>query len=274
MTLALAVLVAQSLLIIALLQQRRRRRSAEAESQLRFSEMAHLNRRVAMGGLAASIAHELNQPLGAIYNNVGAAQILIKADPPNLREVSEILDDIKQDDKRASEVIARIRSMLRKTAVNVEEVDLDEVIGDTMKLLAADASAKGVSLNAEHEPGLPRVRADRVQLQQVLLNLALNAIEAMGEQPQGNRQLLIRSRRGSDKDAEVSVIDSGSGIDGALLPRIFDAFVTSKPGGMGLGLSISRTIVEAQGGRIRAENLPAGGAAFHVTLPFAMLKEA
>jgi len=274
MTLALAVLVAQSLLIIALLQQRRRRRSAEAESQLRFSEMAHLNRRVAMGGLAASIAHELNQPLGAIYNNVGAAQILIKADPPNLREVSEILDDIKQDDKRASEVIARIRSMLRKTAVNVEEVDLNEVIGDTMKLLAADASAKGVSLNAEHEPGLPRVRADRVQLQQVLLNLALNAIEAMGEQPQGNRQLLIRSGRGSDKDAEVSVIDSGAGIDGALLPRIFDAFVTSRPGGMGLGLSISRTIVEAQGGRIRAENLPAGGAAFHVTLPFAMLKEA
>jgi len=151
---------------------------------------------------------------------------------------------------------------------------LNEVVGDTIKLLSADASAKGVSLSAELEPGLHRVRADRVQFQQVLVNLALNSIEAMGEQPEGHRQLLIRSGRGNDRDAEVSVIDSGSGIDAALLPRVFDAFVTSKPGGMGLGLSISRTIVEAQGGRIRAENLPAGGAAFHITMPIVMVKDA
>jgi signal transduction histidine kinase len=269
LALALAVLFAQSALIIGLLQQRRRRRQAEAESRTRYAEMAHMNRRVAMGNLAASIAHELNQPLGAIYNNAGAAQILIKADRPNLRDIAEILDDIKQDDKRASEVIARIRTMLRKTDVDVEDVDMNAVIGDTVKLLLADATTKGVSLTATLEPHLPPVRADRVQVQQVLLNLALNAIEAMGGQPDGKRQLSIRSRRASDKEAEVSVTDTGPGVDAGLLPRVFEAFVTSKAGGMGLGLSISRTIVEAHGGRLSVENRPQGGAVFHFTLPFA-----
>ena len=268
MALALAILIGQSLLIVALFAQRRRRRLAEAESQARLSAMAHMNRSVAMGGLAASIAHELNQPLGAIYNNAGAAQILIKADPPNMNEVAEILNDIKLDDKRASEVLERIRNMLRKTAANVEELDLNEAIVETMKLLAAEASAKGVSLSTEFEPGLPNVRADRVQVQQVILNLALNAMEAMHDQPAEKRQVVIRSRRINDKQAEVSVTDSGAGIDAAMLPRIFDAFVTSKPSGMGLGLSISRTIVEALGGQLSAANLPEGGASFRFTLPF------
>lgn len=267
--LALTILVVQSLLIVGLLAQRRRRRLAEAESQARLAAMAHMNRGVAMGGLAASIAHELNQPLGAIYNNAGAAQLLLQTDPPNLGEVAEILNDIKLDDKRASEVLVRIRNMLRKTSANAEDLDLNEAIGETVKLLAVEASAKGVSVGTEFEPALPKVRADRVQVQQVILNLALNAIEAMHGQPAGKRQLLIRSRRDGDKQAEVSVTDSGAGIDAALLPRIFDAFVTSKPGGMGLGLSISRAIVEAHGGRLGAHNLDEGGASFRFTLPFA-----
>jgi signal transduction histidine kinase len=267
--LALAVLVGQSLLIIALFAQRRRRRIAEAEAQSRLSAMAHMNRSVAMGGLAASIAHELNQPLGAIYNNAGAAQLLIKNDPPKLDEVAEILNDIKLDDKRASEVLVRIRNMLRKTAAKVEALDLNEVIGETVKLLASEASAKGVSLRTELEPGLAQVLADRVQVQQVILNLALNAIEALHDHPAHKRQVLIRSRRCGDDQAEVAVVDSGNGIDAQMLPRIFDAFVTSKPGGMGLGLSISRSIVEAHGGRLGADNLAEGGASFHFTLPFA-----
>ena len=265
---ALAVVAGQAVLITSLLVQRRRRRLAEAESQARLSAMAHMNRSVAMGGLAASIAHELNQPLGAIYNNASAAQILIKAVPPNMNEVAEILSDIKLDDKRASEVLERIRNMLRKTAANVEELDLNEAIVETMKLLAAEASAKGVSLSTEFEPGLPNIIADRVQVQQVILNLMLNAMEAMHDQPAEKRQVVIRSRRINDKQAEVSVTDSGAGIDAAMLPRIFDAFVTSKPSGMGLGLSISRTIVEALGGQLSATNLPEGGATFRFTLPF------
>jgi signal transduction histidine kinase len=267
--LALAVLVGQSLLIIALFAQRRRRRMAEAESQARLSAMAHLNRSVAMGGLAASIAHELNQPLGAIYNNAGAAQLLIQKNQPNLDEVAEILRDIKQDDKRASEVLVRIRNMLGKTATQVEPIDLNEAIDETMKLLSAEAMAKGVSMRAELEPGLPPVRADRVQVQQVILNLVLNAIEAMADPPATTRQLLVRSRHSGDHQAEVSVSDSGAGIAPDMLPRIFDAFVTAKAGGMGLGLSISRGIVEAHGGRLVAANPPQGGAQFQFTLPFA-----
>jgi len=267
--LGLLILVVQSLLIVALFIQRRRRRLAEGESRARLSEVVHMNRRVAMGELAASIAHELNQPLGAIYNNAGAAQILIQREPPDLNEVADILGDIKQDDKRASEVIARLRSMLRKAPANVEELALNEVVAGVLTLLQAEAASKGVSLATEFEPGLPRIRADAIQLQQVILNLALNGIEAMRGQPEGKRQLVIRCRRANEGEVEVVVSDSGSGIDPKLLPRIFDAFVTSKPDGMGLGLSISRTIVEAHGGRMAAENPPAGGAAFRFTLPLA-----
>jgi signal transduction histidine kinase len=266
---AVIVFLLQAGLIITLLFERRRRLIAETEVQARFSEMSHMNRRVVMEGLAASIAHELNQPLGAIYNNAGAAQILLNANPPKLNDVTEILDDIKQDDMRASEIISRIRKMLRKADVAIEDLDLNEAIVETIKLLTFDALANGVSLKTDLEPSLPRVRADRVQVQQVLLNLALNAIEAMRDQPGANRQLVIQSRRADAKDAEVSVADSGPGIPPEMQPLVFDPFVTSKAGGMGLGLSISRTIIEAHGGGIRAEALAVGGAAIRFTLPFA-----
>lgn len=264
------VIALQTALIVALLVERRRRRIAEKESRERMSEMAHMNRREAMGGLAASIAHELNQPLGAIHNNAGAAKILIKADPPKLNDVAEILDDIQKDDKRASDVIARVRTMLRKDEIEVGDLSLNEAITETVNLLAHDAEARGVSLKTELAPGLPKVRADRVQVQQVILNLALNALEAIRDQPEARRRLVVRSSRANDKEAEVSVVDSGVGIPDEIISRIFKPFVTSKPTGMGLGLSISRTIVEAHGGKIRAENLAGGGAAFHFTLPFAL----
>ncbi len=264
----LAILIGQTSLIVALFFQRRHRRIAEAESQARLSEVAHMNRRLAMGGLAASIAHELNQPLGAINNNAGAAKILIKSEPPRLDEVAEILDDIQADDRRASEIIARIRKMLRKADVEMEDIDLNETINDTLRLLAHDAKRRGVSLQSELAPRLPKVRADHVQVQQVILNLALNAMEAMHDQPAEQRKMIIRSARANDSEAQVSVADSGTGIASELLPRIFSSYVTTKPTGMGLGLSISRAIVETLGGRMRAENLPIGGAAFHFTLPF------
>jgi signal transduction histidine kinase len=231
--------------------------------------MAHMNRREAMGGLAASIAHELNQPLGAIHNNAGAAKLLIKANPPRLDDITEILDDIQKDDTRASDVITRVRKMLRNAETDVGDLDLNETITETVSLLAHDAEAKGVSLKTELAPGLPKVRADRVQAQQVIVNLVLNALEAIHDQPEENRRLLVRSTRANDKEAEVSVFDSGVGIPTEVLPQIFKPFVTSKSSGMGLGLSISRTIVEAHGGHIRAENPQGGGAAFHFTLPFA-----
>jgi signal transduction histidine kinase len=266
---ALALIVGQTLLIAALLIQRRRRRLAEAESLKRFSEMAHMNRRVAMGEMSASIAHELNQPLGAIHNNAGAAEILIKADPPKLNEVLEILGDIKRDDQRASDIIARIRNLLRKTQFKVQDTDLNEAVEETMKMLVAEASNKDVVVKAELEPGLAKVRADRVQLQQVIVNLALNAMDAMHDQSVKKRVLTIRSRSVNTREAEVSVTDSGDGIPADSIGRIFDPFVTTKTGGMGLGLAISRTIVEAHGGQILAENALEGGAVIRFTLPFA-----
>jgi C4-dicarboxylate-specific signal transduction histidine kinase len=228
-----------------------------------------MNRRVAMGELSASIAHELNQPLGAILNNTGAAEVLIKANPPRLQEVAEILADIKRDDRRASDIIARIRNMLRKADSEVGGTDLNDAIGETMALLAEEASAKGVSFKTELATELPKVRAHRIELQQVVMNLALNGIEAMHGQGVEKRELLICSARANDKEAKVSVADSGGGIPSEVLPRVFDPFVTSKATGMGLGLAISRTIVEAYGGWIRAENLPSGGALFQFTIPFA-----
>ena len=266
---ALAVIVAQSLLIATLFAQRRRSRVAEAESRKRLSEMAHMNRRVALGEMSASIAHELNQPLGAIYNNAGAAEILIKADPPQLDEVAEILGDIKRDDQRASDIIARIRKFLRKSEFELRETDLNEAVEESMKTIAGEAQDKGVVVRTEYEPGLPKVNADRVQLQQVIVNLALNAMEAMQNTPTQRRVLAVRSRRADDRHAEVSVADSGDGIAPELRPNIFEPFVTSKSTGMGLGLAISRTIIEAHGGQIDAEDAHGGGTVFRFTLPFA-----
>lgn len=270
--LALVIIAAQALLIATLLAQRRRRHAAEAESRKRLAEMAHMNRRVSMGELSASIAHELNQPLGAIHNNAGAAEMLIKADPPKLQEVAEILADIKRDDQRASDVIARIRKMVRKADLEVQDIDLNETIDEAVRIVAADATVKGVSIRVEHAVGLPKVRADRVEVQQVILNLALNAIEAMQDLRDVPKELVVRSTRIGQREAEVSVIDTGPGVPGDVLARVFEPFVTSKPSGMGMGLAISRTIIEAHGGQIRAENLPARGAAIHFTLPLAAQK--
>jgi signal transduction histidine kinase len=265
----LAIIAGQATLIGALIVQRRRRRAAELESQTRYLEVAHMNRRVALGEMSASIAHELNQPLGAIRNNAGAAEILIKSNPPRLKEVADILADIQRDDQRASDIIERIRKLLRKTPFEVRDMDLNETIDDTLRLAAGEAADKAVVIRTELEPGLPRVSADRVQLQQVILNLVLNAIEAMHRQAAHEKVLTVRSARLNGKEAEVSVADSGAGIPNESLARIFDPFVSSKPGGMGLGLAISRSIVETHGGAIRAENAAHGGAVFRFTLPFA-----
>ena len=265
----LLIVAAQALLIATLLAQRRRRQTAESESRKRLAEMAHMNRRVSMGELSASIAHELNQPLGAIHNNAGAAEMLIKADPPRLQEVAEILADIKRDDKRASDVIARIRKMVRKAEFELQDIDLNETLDEAAKFVAADATVKGVAIKVEPAPGLPKVRADRVEVQQVILNLSLNAIEAMHDQQGEPKVLVLRCTRENHNKVRVSVIDSGGGIPAGVLSRIFEPFVTSKPSGIGLGLAISRTIVEAHGGEIRAENLEGRGAAVHFTLPLA-----
>jgi PAS domain S-box-containing protein len=237
------------------------RKRAEAAHQ----RLAQASRLAAMGELTASIAHEINQPLGAILFNADAAELLLRADPGRVDEVRKILADIRKDDLRASEVVRRIRELLRTRALEREPLDLNEVASGVLDLLRADAARRGVALEVDLAPGLPAVPGDRVYLQQVLLNLFLNAMEAMAETPAPHRRLSVRTARNAS-GVEVSVTDAGPGVPPERLPRLFESFFTTKKDGMGLGLSIARSIVEAHGGRIWAETR-AEGATFRFTVP-------
>jgi len=257
---------AQSALIIALLSQRARRRRVEIVAQQQHADLAHASR-LAMGGeLTASIAHEINQPLGAILSNAETAQILLQSKQPNLEEVQQILADIRKDDQRASEVIRRMRELLRKRELELQLIDLNVVASDVLRLVDGETHRRGVEIEKQFADTLPVVRGDVIHLQQVLLNLILNGMEAMSESSK-NRRLTMRTAYDGKGNVEVAVADSGPGIPPDRLPRLFDSFFTTKTHGMGLGLSIVRSIVEAHGGRIWAENNSSGGACFRFALP-------
>ncbi len=248
-------------------------KQAELEIKLQREDLAHAARVSVMGELATSVAHELNQPLGAILSNAEAAEMFLAQDPPALGEVRAILVDIRKDDERAGEVIRRMRSLLRKHELEREPLEINSLVEDVFRLVSSDASLRQIALNAELSPNLPAVKGDRIHLQQVLLNLVVNGMEAMTNPPSEKRRLTVRTNRVSDGVVEVSVTDSGPGIERDNLPRIFEPFFTTKASGIGMGLSISRKIVEAHHGRISAENHPAGGSIFRVTLPGALGEE-
>jgi PAS domain S-box-containing protein len=241
-----------------------RKRAEEA-----MQHLAHAARLAAVGELTASIAHEINQPLGAILSNADAAELLLEAGSPPLDKVRTILADIRKDDLRASEVIRRVRALLRKRELAMLPLDLNEVAGEVGRLVAANASRRNVALETELAPALPAVRGDRVHLQQVLLNLLLNAIDATLDTPPAERRIVVRTERDGEGTVRVSISDRGHGVPSDKLPRIFDAFVTTKEHGLGLGLALARSIVEAHGGRIEARNNPGGGATFCFVLPTA-----
>ena len=238
-----------------------RKRADEA-----YRKLIHASRLAVVGELTASIAHEINQPLGAILANADAAELLLETGPGRLDEVRRALADIRRDDLRASEVIRRIRALLRDRELERQPLDVNEIAAGVLQLLDAEAARRGVAVKDELASRLPAVRGDRVHLQQVLLNLILNAMDAMAHTPAGERRLAVRTACGAGL-VEVEVMDRGHGLDPARLPHLFDSFYTTKADGMGLGLSIARSIVEAHGGRIWAENRAGGGAAFRFTLP-------
>jgi len=261
------VILLQAILIGLLLLERHRRFSAETESRQRMTELAHMNRQATAGQLSASIAHELNQPLGAILNNAEAAALIIDSPSPDLEEVKAIISDIKRDDQRASEVIKRLRRLLSRGSFDPQEVDLNEVVREVFEILSAQAAARDVRLDSKLAQERLRVNGDRVQLQQVVLNLIVNGIEAIAGAPNGVRQVVCRSWA-SDGLAVVSIRDTGPGIPSDRLERLFEPFFTTKHDGMGMGLCLAHAILEAHGGKISAEGRP-NGAVFHVSLPLA-----
>lgn len=261
-------LLIQAGLILFLLHERHLRRGAETESRMRMSELAHANRRNTAGELSASIAHELNQPLGSILANAETAELILKSDRPDLDEVREILADIKHDDQRAGEVIRRLRSYLTRTPFETREIDVNTVMGEAFKFLSVQASARNIALYLKTSPGELRIIGDPIQLQQVILNLVVNSMDAMAAIPYG-RAVIGRTETNGGSKVEISISDSGPGIPQDKLSQVFDPFFTTKDQGMGIGLSIARTIVLAHKGQIWAENQSGGGAAFHFTLPLA-----
>ena len=263
-----SVMVLQAFLITALLHQRRRIYTAEVDARQRMAELARVNRYSTAGELTSSIAHELNQPLGSILTNAETAELMLKSPNPDIAEVREILADIRRDDQRAGEVIHRLRSLLKKTPFELKIVDLNEIVRETTEFLAGLADARGVELMTTASETALRIEGDHIQLQQVILNLVVNAMDAMTELAEPQR--IVRIATGAvDGRAELSVLDTGSGIPADMLKTIFEPFFTTKEHGMGMGLSIARTIVEAHGGRIWADNRATGGAAFRISLPLA-----
>jgi signal transduction histidine kinase len=263
-----SALLIQAGLITFLLHERHLRQHAEMESTERMTELAHVNRQATTGELSSSIAHELNQPLGSILTNAETAELILQSDNPDLGEIREILADIKRDDQRAGEVIRRLRAFIKRTPFETRDIDLNEIIGEVFKFLSVQASARNVALYLQAAPGMLRIKGDPIQLQQVILNLVVNAMDAMAVLPYG-RTVICRTELNGGSSAVISIVDSGPGIPADKLAQVFDPFFTTKAQGMGIGLSIARTIILAHKGRIWAENQSGGGAAFHFTLPLA-----
>jgi PAS domain S-box-containing protein len=240
-----------------------RKRAEEARQNL-----AHASRLAVVGELTAMIAHEVNQPLGAILSNADAAEILLETKKPPLDEIRQILIDIRSNDLRASEAIRRIRALLQKREMEMHALDVNEMVADVLRLVTGDALRRRVQVHKEFAADLPAVLGDRVHLQQVLLNLIVNSMDAMADTPEADRQISVHTMRNGDNTIEVAVEDAGHGIPANTLSRVFESFFTTKKDGMGLGLSIARSIIEAHRGRIWVENNSRSGATFRFTLPF------
>jgi len=231
------------------------------------TELAHVTRVMTLGELTASIAHEVNQPLAAIVTNGNATLRWLGGATPNLSEARQAVERIIKDSYRASEVISRIRSLVKKAPPRNDLVDLNEVIIEVFVLAQSEARRNRVSLQRELRNDLPLVRGDRVQLQQVILNLIVNGLEAISKNGDSARELIVRSDLDDDGKVIIAVSDSGEGLDAANSEHLFDAFFTTKPDGMGMGLAISRTIIEAHGGRLWATANSPKGAVFQFSLP-------
>ena len=243
-----------------------RKRAILEVLQLR-NELTYISRVNTMGELAASLAHEINQPLAAIRSNAEAIQSMLEAEVPDLDEVKAAVADIVSDDARAGDTIHRLRALFRREELTHSELDLGELLREVGRIINSDAVIRKVSLNLDLPQPLRTVLADRIQIQQAIINLLLNAFDAVSEVQENSRQVTLSALAGGSSCIRVLVCDSGKGIAPDALPRIFDAFFTTKPSGLGMGLAISRSIVEAHGGRLSVSSNPGHGTTFEITLP-------
>jgi|SRR5882672_5886601 len=265
-----AVFLVATLLVTGLMEMKRRaeesrNRTEEALRQAQ-GDLARVNRVTTMGELTASLAHEVNQPIAAAITDANTCLRWLKRDEPDLGEAREAASRVVKDATRAAEIVSRVRLLFKKGAPQRERVDVNEVIQEMIVLLRNEASRHSVSVRTELTPDLPRIMGDRVQLQQVLLNLMINSIDAMKD-GKGMRELTIQSQRVDDDHLQMSVSDTGVGLPPEQADQIFDAFYTTKPHGTGMGLRISRSFVESHGGRLWASSNSSRGASFHFTLP-------
>lgn len=270
--LIIATILIQAALIQALLHQRYRRQKAEVESLQQKSELAHINRHIVASGMSAAIAHEINQPLSAILSNAETAEILLNTDNPDISELKNILSDIRSDDWRASEIIRRLRALMSKKISDFKELDLNEIVIDAIGIASIQARAHGIKIQQMLTAEPLFIMGDPIQLQQVVVNLTMNSIDAINEHPGSIRNVIIRTVRVDESTVEFSISDTGSGIASDKLGDIFKAFFTTKPAGMGMGLSIAHTIIESHGGTIWAANNPEGGSTFRFRLKAASHK--
>jgi signal transduction histidine kinase len=265
---AIAVLLAEGGIIAALLYERRRRRSAETESHQHLLEVTQMDRALTASTMSSSIAHELNQPLTAIMGNSEAALMMLDADPIDRKELKQILQDIRRDDQRAADIIKHLRMLLRHSDINSQDVDLTSVLKEMLPLIESQAEESATKVKADISEESLHVRADSVHVQQVVLNLAMNAMQAMQDRPEDGRLLELRLDK-TALEAVVSISDTGSGIPADKIKTIFNPFVTTKPEGTGLGLSIARTIINTYGGKIWVDNNTKHGATFKFSLRLA-----
>jgi C4-dicarboxylate-specific signal transduction histidine kinase len=265
-TVVLGVIALQGLLIVGLLLQRRWRRQAELEAQTYRAELYHAMRLATLGELTASIAHEINQPLGAILSNADAAEMMLEAGVAPDGEIRDVIADIRQDAQRASAIILQTRRMISKRPTGTGPVDLNQLVLDVRQFLTSALTHHAVSLDLHLAQQPMLVLGDTVQLQQVVLNLVVNAIDATAGAEDLVRRVDVRTMPLLHGRVALTVTDNGRGIPEDDLPHLFDAFFTTKPQGCGLGLSISRNIVDSHGGQLVAENVPTGGASFRIVL--------